>query len=1274
MTVSQLLTQALKKNPWYQGVLSHLQAPTQAGKPAASFALNNLECPSLKALLIWLLLNDLNRPLVLIHPDPQALLRLVASLESLFGATEAAGILAQQVVRYPVEGVSPYDMAAQPVSVLREHYQFLEALQQSGATQKPQLFLLAARALVPQAPTWADRQGHGITLAVDEDTPPETLMAHATAMGYSHTGLILEPGDISRRGDIVDIYPVQGQPVRVSFFGDTVETIRRIDLETQRSVQTLSSVSLLPRSTLVLTPQNKALLQQKLPKALQAQSKTMQKAGQQTGLEALAFAVNTHLEALESELHPEGLDGYAPLAHPLEGLGQALSEALPANALIIWEDWDVLLQQVEAYADRLAHQYQDGLDKGHYLQVEAPPHQSAEASLASLKNTHRATLSLSSFATLEGDAVTGAGVLPALEQEGVDRFGADLAKAVTAMARWRSEGYQVLVSTDFPQRVLDTCKEADLPAEYLPDELADDQLGLNRRTGLEILVAKSSLPDGFKLPQLKLIHLTDAELFGRHRVRRKASETRSGKKDDLDVIQSLSELRAGDYVVHYKHGIGQFVELSQITLDKEVREYLTLQYKGNDKLYVPVDQVNLLSRYRGAGDTAPPLNKIGGADWNKVKTKVKQSVQSIANELVLLYAAREKVEGYAFEGDSPWQVEMEEAFPYQETPDQWKAICETKSDMESHKPMDRLICGDVGFGKTEVALRALFKAVLSGKQAAVLVPTTILAQQHFNTIADRLKPYPVKVGLLSRFRSPKEQQELVERLKVGECDIVVGTHRILQKDVRFKDLGLLVIDEEHRFGVAHKEKIKQLRTHVDVLTMSATPIPRTLYMSLSGVREMTLINTPPVNRSPVQTFVAPKNPAQIRMAILQEVDRGGQVYYLHNRVQSLYTVAAELEQLVPEVRVAVAHGQMNPSDLETVMLDFSSAQYDVLLCTTIIESGVDIPNANTLIVDDADRYGLAQLYQIRGRVGRSQTQAYAYLYYSPDKQLTDEAKNRLRAIREFTALGSGYQIAMRDMEIRGVGNILGAEQHGHMIQVGFDMYCDLLAQAVEAAQQGEAELKERAEPSVIDLNVTAFIPEGWVGDKDVKLSEYKRLAKVDSEAALTVIEAQWQDRFGKIPAEALQLLALARLRVMATDLAIPLVRTDEEHLRITAPYTLQQWMGIQANLPAKATKGMRWVAGVRTLDSSLPSLQLRLLGMDGAEQVKFLTTLFEGLKQLKKQGKLDGTQDNNAAKSQPAKPQPVGAGVVAPTAAQIATANNKNDRQTNLRAQRPRYL
>ncbi|MBZ0187222.1 MAG: transcription-repair coupling factor, partial [Candidatus Obscuribacterales bacterium] len=723
-----------------------------------------------------------------------------------------------------------------------------------------------------------------------------------------------------------------------------------------------------------------------------------------------------------------------------------------------------------------------------------------------------------------------------------------------------------------------------------------------------VWVTRYGFIHGFVMADERLVSITDGEMFG---LKRKPTVYRRPLTDKgYERFTSVSDLKVGDYVVHIKQGIGEFTGVQRITVDKQQREYLTIQYAGEDKLYVPVDQINLLSRYRGAGDHAPRLSRLGGAEWESTKKRVKRSVKQIAEDLVNLYALRAKQEGFQCVPDTPWQYEMEEAFPFEETPDQWKAIQDLKQDLESKKPTDRLVCGDVGFGKTEVAIRGIFKVVMSGKQSAVLVPTTILAQQHFNTISERFAPYPIRVGLLSRFRTAKEQREVVKRLATGECDVVIGTHRMLQKDIGFKDLGLVIIDEEHRFGVAHKEKLKQLRVMVDVLTMSATPIPRTLHMALSGTRDMSLINTPPTNRSPVKTFVGEYKLPLVRTAILHELERGGQIYFVHNRIDSIEQIYLELKALVPEARIMIGHGQMPERDLENVMLAFNSHEYDILLCTTIIESGLDIPNANTIIINEADKFGLAQMYQLRGRVGRSDVQAYAYCLYRPQKVLTEQAQSRLKAIREFTSLGSGYQIALRDMEIRGVGNILGSEQHGHMVSVGFELYCKLLGESI-AELRGNPVASEL--DSQIDLNVTAFIPDHYIEDSEQRLIEYKRLADVTSEKELSFLLEEWKDRFGKIPDEALQLVKIIQLRLMASLAGVTQIRPDLQGIRMMVNYRLQQWLPIQNSLPKNLGRLTIYKPGIAGGQGSSPYIIVKAEGASPEEQLDLIQELLNAM-------------------------------------------------------------
>jgi transcription-repair coupling factor (superfamily II helicase) len=1187
--------------------------------------LDQLSASSLKTLLVASVFKQWGGPLVWVAPEPHVAEKAAHELGLLLSPSA--------VVRYPADEFSPYDLAQPDVASLRLHYQVLQRFSDA----QPFILLLSPKNLLMKHPVRDTLARQTLCLKVGQEISPLALARQCQARGYVPESLVMDPGEFSSRGDLFDLYPVQGEPVRLSFFGDTIESIRLIDVHNQRSVQPVEAVSVIPRGSLVLSDGGS----QRLLDGLEACYK--QQAGRLDAQDAegLRATLDNQRLALEESsgggpaFWPDGIDYYAPLlsSHP-EADFQPLLAALPKNTLLVLDDWTMLSQNVETLSLRLDRQWQEGVEKGRLLDLNGfRYHLPVETALSSLKTFFPRRLFLDTFALNAQDPAYQAGasasvagtssseVVPmaapmTFDVQGAERFKADMKAACQTWARLRRDGFQVYVTTDHPQRILDACQEWEVPAQYWPE--ATTPLAEAREqaswSSLDVILSKAGLADGFVLPREKIAHFTDTELFGRRLKRHLGGTKAASQRENLDVINAIEDLRQGDYVVHVKHGIGKFIEITRITLDGETREYLSVQYSGTDRLHVPVEQVHLLSRYRGAGDAPAKLSKMGGMEWSSVKKKVKKSIQNIAKDLMALYAARSRSRGFEFEPDSPWQVEMEEAFPYTETADQWQAIQDTKQDMESQKPMDRLICGDVGFGKTEVAVRALFKCVVSGRQAAFLCPTTILAQQHFNTLSERFAPYPVRMGLLSRFRSPKEQKEVVQRLGLGEVDIVVGTHRLLQKDVKFKDLGLVVIDEEQRFGVAHKEKLKHLRTEVDVLTLSATPIPRTLYMSLSGVREMSLINTPPANRSPIKTYVGPYNPAQIRMAILQEIDRGGQVYFVHNRVQTIYAKQSELQTLIPEARFIVGHGQMAEGQLENVMLDFAQRQYDVLLATTIIESGLDIPNVNTILIDRADRFGLAQLYQIRGRVGRSPVQAYAYCYYDPERVLSEDAKDRLRAIREFTTLGSGYQIALRDLEIRGVGNVLGSEQHGHMVAVGFDLYCQMLEESIEELKGNTVDKKEDA---IIDLNVTALIPDDWVGGRDVKLREYKRLSLLETEKALAMIQAEWEDRFGPIPDPTKQLVNLVKLRLWATDLGIPLVRTDDEYLRIQVPFTLQEWMKYQAQLPPDIGKKARWAPAMATKQGALPMLLVKAVAMDGDDQVQYLMKLFQGLQKIR---------------------------------------------------------
>ena len=660
----------------------------------------------------------------------------------------------------------------------------------------------------------------------------------------------------------------------------------------------------------------------------------------------------------------------------------------------------------------------------------------------------------------------------------------------------------------------------------------------------EILVTYGKLHKGFEYPLIKFVVITEGDMFGVEKRKKKRKKYNyEGKK-----ISSFSELSVGDYVVHESHGLGIYKGIEKIEQDHVIKDYIKVEYGDGGNLYLPATRLEGIQKYAGADAKVPKLNKLGGTEWTKTKTKVRTAVREIAKELVELYAARQDAEGFQYGPDTVWQKEFEEMFPYDETDDQLTAIDDTKRDMESKKIMDRLICGDVGYGKTEIALRAAFKAVQEEKQVVYLVPTTILAQQIYNTFVQRMKDFPVRVDMMSRFRTPGEMKKTVEGLKKGYVDIIVGTHRVLSKDVQFKNLGLLIVDEEQRFGVTHKEKIKQMKQNVDVLTLTATPIPRTLHMSLIGIRDMSVLEEPPVDRVPIQTYVMEYNDEMIREAIHRELGRGGQVYYVYNRVNNIDEVANHVASLVPDANVAFAHGQMNEHQLEKIMLDFINGDIDVLVSTTIIETGLDIPNANTMIIQDADRLGLSQLYQIRGRIGRSNRTSYAFLMYKRDKMLKEDAEKRLQAIREFTELGSGIKIAMRDLEIRGAGNILGAEQHGHMEAVGYDLYCKMLNEAVIALKGGQEE--EETFETVVDCDIDAFIPDGYIKNEYLKLDVYKRISAIETDDEYMDMQDELIDRFGDIPKSVDNLLRVAELKAMAHRAYVTEVDINTQEIRI----------------------------------------------------------------------------------------------------------------------------
>lgn len=1170
---------------------------------------------SAKSLILSLLHHEIRRPFFLVAPDHNHAARYQQELSNLSR---------YKVLLYPASEVSPYEQVLHSPDTIAQQMEVLQLILQNPS--EPYIVVLPARAIMQRVLDQNTLKKNTLRYKKGQSLDMAQMRLELVRLGYSKESIVTLRGEFSTRGDIIDVYPSCGPAVRIELFGDEVESIRHFSIDTQRSIEELETVEIFPRWWAVMENPERVL------KALREAGDWALADLSATAQETLSAVLEADLQALEAKSYPESLEYYSSF---INEEFCTLLHYLPQDSLFVFDEWDTVAMSLKSYEKRLEETYEEGVQSGRLLPLPRPLHLTMpEFTELSQKNQRVYLVAMPGVESAVYDDESNQGSVVKFDCHNVDRFNSQLEQIVERIKGWLREGYRISISTEQPQRVLGLLHEWECPAVYLTASRdganAAGLIGEHAETAADaanplqhpppvnqdwlqsrapgVWITRQGFVGGFRLEDVKLISVTDAELFGQKR--RPTTYRRPVAEKNYERFTSVADLKVDDYVVHLKHGIGQFIGVQRIAYDKQTREYLAVQYSGDDRLYVPVDQINLLSRYRGSGDSAPKLSRLGGADWEATKRRVKKSVQSIAEELVRLYAIRAQQEGFQSLPDTPWQYEMEEAFPYEETPDQWQAIMEVKKDMESGKPMDRLICGDVGFGKTEVAIRSIFKTVMSGRQAVILVPTTVLAQQHFNTLCDRFAPYPIKVGLLSRFRTAKEQKEVVNRLALGQCDVVVGTHRLLQKDILFKDLGLVVIDEEHRFGVAHKEKLKALRIMVDILTMSATPIPRTLNMALTGVRDMSLINTPPVNRSPVKTYVGEYRPQLVRTAILHELERNGQVFFLHNRVETIERIALELKELVPEARVTIGHGQMQERDLENVMLEFANHEFDILVCTTIIESGLDIPNANTIIIDQADKLGLAQMYQIRGRVGRSDLQAYCYCLYRPEKVLTEQAQNRLKAIREFTTLGSGYQIALRDMEIRGVGNILGPEQHGHMVAVGFDLYCKLLGESV-AELQGRQVAAEA--DTQIDINVTAFIPEEYIPDAEHRIIEYKRLADVKSERELQILAEEWRDRFGPIPEQVKSLSQIVKLRLIASKLNVVSVKPDMVGLRMLVNYRLNQWLPIQNKLPKHLAQRTTYKPGSPGALGPTPYILVKSEGLEPVEQLNLLEELLSAM-------------------------------------------------------------
>ncbi len=957
------------------------------------------------------------------------------------------------------------------------------------------------------------------TLTVGEEYPMAMLEKQLTRNGYTRCGMVEGPGQFAVRGGILDVFsPASDRPFRAEFFGDELDTIGYFDPDTQRRVENADSVTVLPVGE--TQPRLHPAGLDGLCKDLRAQIARQNR--RKTRNEALIKTLTQDLEKYENDLSNPASDRYMALIYP--EMATAM-DYVPENATVILCDQGNLRRAAHTRTEEMGLQL-DSLLQGGLLVGELCDYVCQWEDFCD-RLSGKSTVYLDAF----GGSSYPENCLPTqllpITAKQLPGYGGSLETAADDLAHYQKMEFSCLVLCGTPRR-------AELLQQMLSSRNLSGMLCIPLHTMPQpgqILLTEGALPFGMEYPGIKLAVLTEGQLIAKSAPKRKPKAAATNRQK----LNSFTDLTPGDLVVHENYGIGRFVAMEQIKVDNAVKDYIKIAYQGSDVLFVPATQLDLVSKYIGGGENATVhLNKIGSDAWTKTKAKARKAAKDMAGQLIQLYAARKRQPGFAFAADSPWQREFEDNFPYPETDDQLRCISEIKSDMESPIPMDRLLCGDVGFGKTEVALRAIMKCIMDGKQAAILVPTTVLAQQHYQTAVARFRGFPVNIDVLSRFRSAAAQKRTLQNLRSGTVDLIIGTHKLLQKSVAFHDLGLLVVDEEQRFGVSHKERLKEISKGVDVLTLSATPIPRTLNMALSGLRDMSTIEEPPADRYPVQTFVMEHNNAVLDNAIRREIERGGQVYYLHNRVETIDQCASALVRRIPGLQVAVAHGQMSEEALGEVMQSMADGNIQVLVCTTIIETGLDIPNANTLIIENADRFGLSQLHQLRGRVGRSTRHAYAYFTYRPDKALTEIAEKRLSAIRDFAEFGSGFKIAMRDLEIRGAGNLLGAEQSGHMMSVGYDMYLKLLDEAV-LEERGEA---PKMPDCTADLNVTANVDKDYVSRGEERMDLYRRMAAIREQADADDLLDEVIDRYGEPPKGVLNLIDIALLRANARKLGI----------------------------------------------------------------------------------------------------------------------------------------
>ena len=1091
---------SLKSIPEFNTLLQSLTA----GQSAAVTGIGQIN----RSHMIAALHREIARPLVIVCQDDMAAKRMQEELKCFLG--ETAPVL-------PSRELTLYDAAV--VSRAWEQ-QRLRQLFDLAAGNTP-IQILTWESLSQRTMPPVTLRGAAFCLEVGSEYPTDTLISRLSASGYSRCAMVEGPGQFAVRGGILDIYsPAADRPVRAEFFGDELDTMGYFDPDTQRRTDNLDRLVVLPVGETqprlhqggiegLCDDLNRLIARQKRRKNVN---------------EALIATLSKDIEKYENGLQNPASDRYMALIYPQMATAM---DYIPENAILAVCDQGNLRRSARTRSDEMGLQL-DSLLQGGLLAGELCDFVCQwEDFCAALQG--RTVVYFDAFGGTSYPEDCPPKVLLPMVAKQLPGYGGNLDTAASDLSHYQKMEFSSLV-------LCGTRMRAELLKEMLSAKGLSALLCIPLTTMPkpgQILLTEGTLPHGMEYPDSRLAILSEGQLTVKTAPRRKTSKKSATNRQKLN---SFTDLSPGDLVVHENYGIGRFVAMEQIRVDGAVKDYVKIAYQGSDTLFVPATQLDLVGKYIGSGgeDANVRLNKIGSDAWQKTKSKARKAAKDMAGELIKLYAARKRQAGFAFAADSPWQQEFEDNFPYPETDDQLRCIADIKHDMESPVPMDRLLCGDVGFGKTEVALRAVMKAIMDGKQAAILVPTTVLAQQHYQTAVARFRGFPVNIDVLSRFRTPAQQKRTIANLKAGSVDLIIGTHKLLQKNIEYKDLGLLIIDEEQRFGVSHKERLKEISRGVDVLTLSATPIPRTLNMALSGIRDMSTIEEPPADRYPVQTFVMEHNNAIIDDAIRREIERGGQVYYLHNRVETIDQCASALQKRIPGLSVAVAHGQMGEDALSDVMQAMADGEIQVLVCTTIIETGLDIPNVNTLIIENADRFGLSQLHQLRGRVGRSTRHAYAYFTYKPDKNLTEIAEKRLSAIRDFAEFGSGFKIAMRDLEIRGAGNLLGAEQSGHMMSVGYDMYLKLLDEAV-LEERGDA---PRMPDCTADLNVTANVDKDYVTRGEERMDLYRRMAAIRCEEDADDLLDEIVDRYGEPPKGVLNLIDIALLRANARSVGV----------------------------------------------------------------------------------------------------------------------------------------